>query len=161
MPRWTTLGSRVIVGAVALALLAGCSTASSGAPSQTPTATPYQRLSGIPMDRAAAYTKVQEELRDFLDLWRAKGYAEASRAYLVPGDQPSPSDVVPVLSSGRVVTVNPEEWTSKDVFVVSVDFDLTFGGYAGAWGNGTNSRFVTATARTGAIPYVLELATSR
>jgi hypothetical protein len=150
-----------MAGAAALALLAGCSTASPNAPVQTPAATPYQRLSGIPMDRAVAYTKVQAELRDFLDLWRAKGYAEASKAYLVLGEQADPSDDVPMLASGQVVKVNPDDWTSTDLFVVSVDFDLTFSGNTGAWGNGTNSRFVTATARAGAIPYVLEFATSR
>lgn len=41
------------------ALVAGCSMQSQAAPAQTPSAAPYQRLSGIPMDRALAYTKVQ------------------------------------------------------------------------------------------------------
>jgi hypothetical protein len=92
-------------------------------------------------------------------MWKSKGYAEASKAYLVPGEQASPSDVVPVLASGRVVAVRPDQWTSPDLFVVFVDLDLAFSGNAGTWGTGVNHRFVTATARTGTIPYVLELAT--
>jgi hypothetical protein len=102
---------------------------------------------------------VQAELTDFLAMWKAKGYAEASQAYLAPDVQATSSDDVPVLASGRVVTVRPDQWTSADLFVVYVDFDLTFSGNIGAWGTGTNSRFVTAASRTGSIPYVLDLAT--
>lgn len=109
--------------------------------------------------RAAAYARVQAELTDFLAMWKAKGYAEASQAYLAPDVQATSSDDVPVLASGRVVTVRPDQWTSADLFVVYVDFDLTFSGNSGAWGTGTNSRFVTAASRTGSIPYVLDLAT--
>jgi hypothetical protein len=150
-----------MAGAAALALLAGCSTAPSNTPVQTRAATPYQRLSGIPMERAVAYTKIQAELGDFLNLWRTNGYPEASKAYLAPDMQATSSDDVVMLASGRVVTVTPDEWTSPDLFVVYVDFDLTFAGSFGAWGTGRSSRFVTATARTGSIPYVLDFATGR
>lgn len=49
---------------------------------------------------------------------------------------------------------------SADRFVVDVVLDLTFSGDSGAWGPGVNERFVTATSRSGTVPYVLELATS-
>ena len=92
-------------------------------------------------------------------MWKTKGYAEASKAYLAPDMQATSPDDVLVLASGRVVTLRPDRWTSADLFVVYVDFDLTFSGNAGMWRTGVNPRFVTATARTGTIPYVLEFAT--
>jgi hypothetical protein len=113
------------------------------------------------MNRAVAYATIQRELIDFLDMWKTKGYGPASEAYLVPGEQLSPSDTPLVLTSGRVTAFREGEWTSADVVLVDVDFDLTFSGSSGAWGTGKNSRFVTATARTGTIPYVLEFATGR
>ena len=168
--------TQVMSCVLALALLAGCSQPSPQAPLVTPSATPNSATSrtdapvtpsaspsaatsGSDVDRTTAYSRIKRELTDFLDAWKTKGYAEASKAYLVSGEQPSPSDVVPVLASGRVVAVRPDQWTSPDLFVVFVDLDLAFSGYAGTWGTGVNSRFVTATARTGTIPYVLEFAT--
>jgi hypothetical protein len=168
--------TQVMSCVLALALLAGCSQPSPQAPLVTPSATPNSATSGTDApvtpsatpsaiatgtdaDRTAAYSRVQSELTDFLAVWKTKGYAEASKAYLAPDMQATSSDDVLVLSSGRVVTVRPDQWTSKDLFVVYVDFDLTFSGSTGAWGTGVNSRFVTATARTGTIPYVFEFAT--
>ena len=113
------------------------------------------------MSKAIALTAVQAELRDFLEVWRTKGYATASAAYLVPSEQLPSSEAAPVLTSGRVASWREDQWTSAADFVVYVDFDLTFSGNSEAWGTGTNSRFVTATSRAGAIPFVLELATSR
>ena len=93
-------------------------------------------------------------------MWESKGYATASKTYLGPEGQVTSPEVAPVLASGRVVVMRPGEWTSADRFVVDVDLDLTFSSDPGAWGAGVNTRFVTAIARPGAIPYVLELATS-
>jgi hypothetical protein len=59
------------------------------------------------------------------------------------------------------VTVTPDTWTSAELFVVYADFDLQFARNFGAWGNGRSSRLMTATARSGTIPYVLEFAASR
>lgn len=161
MARGRAVRTGMTGAAAALALLAGCSTGSTAVPAQTPSATPYQRLSGIPLNRAVAYSTVRGELTDFLEVWRTKGSAEAAKEYLRQDmTLTSPADTL-VLVSGRVVNLTGDDWTSADLFVVSVDFDLTFSGNVGAWGNGRSSRFVTATARSGAIPYVLELATSR
>jgi len=125
----------------------------------TPSASPSAATSGSDVDRTTAYSRIKSELTDFLDAWKTKGYAEASKAYLGPEEQATSPDDVLELASGRVVTLRPDQWTSPDLFVVYVDLDLTFSGDAGAWGTGVNSRFVTATARTGTIPYVLEFAT--
>ena len=174
MTRWRTLPTHVACCALALTVLVGCSQPSSGAPTQS-SSIPTTRLSSTPATRptstpsasdvtteqALAYTKIMTELTDFLDAWKTKGYADASKAYLAPDLQPTSADGVLVLASGRVATLRPDEWTSKDLFVVYVDFDLTFAGNVGAWGNGRSSRFVTATARTGPIPYVLDFATGR
>ncbi len=153
---------------MASGLVTGCSSSATvGSPSspvaspQTPSFTPYQRLSGIPMSEASAITKVRTELDAFLALLTSKGYGAASEAYLVPGEQLTPQDSGPVLTSGRVTAFREDVWTSTGSLVVDVDLYLTFSGNSGAWGNGTNSRVVTATARMGAIPYVLEFATSR
>ena len=151
--------TRLLCFGVAMVLVAGCSSPTTSLPSRAPSTTPSAAISTADADHAAAYARVQSELTDFLAVWKSKGYAEASKAYLVPGEQASPSDVVLVLASGRVAAVTPDQWTSPDLFVVYVDLDLTFSGDAGAWGTGVNSRFVTATARTGTIPYVLEFAT--
>ena len=167
--RWRTLTAPVVSCALALAVLAGCSQPSPGAPAQSPSSIPTTRLSttpttslsGVTEEQALAYTQIMTELTDFLDAWKTKGYVDASKAYLAPGLQATSADDVLVLASGGVVNVRPDEWTSKDLFVVSVDFDLTFRGSVGAWGNGRSSRFVTATARTGTIPYVLDFATGR
>ena len=152
--------TRLLCFGVAMVLVAGCSSPTtsllSGAPSTTASAT----ASRTDADRTAAYSRVQSELTDFLDMWKTKGAAEASKAYLAPDEQATSSDDVPVLASGRVVTLRPGQWTSAELFVVDVDLELTFTGDPVAWGNGVNERFVTATARTGTIPYVLELATS-
>ena len=144
-----------------MALLVGCSPVASVAFPQASPATRRQSLSGITMSKAIALTAVQAELRDFLEVWRTKGYATASAAYLVPSQRLLSSEAAPVLTSGRVAYWREDQWTSADDFVVYVDFDLTFSGNSGAWGTGTNSRFVTATSRAGTIPFVLELATSR
>lgn len=165
----TALTAPLVSSALALALLGGCAQPSPAAPAQSPPSTPTtspstgptSRGTGITMEEAAAYSKVQIELTDFLEAWRTKGYAEASKAYLAPDMQPTSADGALVLASGRVVNVIPDEWTSNDLFVVAVDFDLTFTGNSGAWGQGLNSRFVTATARTGPTPYVLDFATGR
>lgn len=113
------------------------------------------------MNRAIAYTTIQRELTDFLEMWRTKGYAAASGTYLVPDQQLAASETAVVLVSGRLTAFRENEWTLPTRVRVEVDFDLTFSGYSGAWGTGTNTRFVTATTRSGPIPYVLELATSR
>src|SRR5664280_3653760 len=127
--------TQVMSCVLALALLAGCSQPSPQAPLVTPSATPNSATSRTDapvtpsaspsaatsardVDRTTAYSRIKRELTDFLDAWRTKGYAEASKAYLVPGEQASPSDVVPVLASGRVVAVRPDQWTSPDLFVV-------------------------------------------
>jgi hypothetical protein len=169
--------TQVMSCVLALALLAGCSQPSPQAPLVTPSATPNSATSrtdapvtpsaspsaatsGSDVDRTTAYSRIKSELTDFLDAWKTKGYAEASKAYLGPEEQATSPDDVLVLASGRVVTLRPGQWTSAELFVVDVDLELTFTGDPVAWGNGVNERFVTATARTGTIPYVLELATS-
>jgi hypothetical protein len=143
-------------------LLTACSQSTTAAPAQTASATPFQVLSGVPMSKAYALTAVQTELRDFLELWRTDGYATASAAYLVASEQLPPSAPAGILASGRITYLTEDEWTSADLFVVFVNVDLTFRGDSGGnWASGTNSRFVTARARAGTIPYVLEFATSR
>ena len=176
MARWRAFPTQVMFCVLALTSLLGCSQPSPRAPLVTPSATPSSATSRTDppvapsaspsagtsardVDRTTAYLRVTSELTDFLDVWKTKGYAAASQAYLVPSEQATSSDDVLVLASGRVVTVRPDQWTSTALFVVYVDLDLTFSGSTGAWGTGVNSRFVTATARTGAIPYVLEFAT--
>jgi hypothetical protein len=178
MARWRVFRTQVMSCVLAVTLLAGCSQPSpqaplvtpSAAPNSatsrtdapvTPSASPSAATSGSDVDRTTAYSRIKSELTDFLDAWKTKGYAEASKAYLAPDEQATSSDGVLVLASGRVVTLRPDQWTSADLFVVYVDFDLTFSGNTGAWGTGVNSRFVTATARTGTIPYVLDFATGR
>jgi hypothetical protein len=114
-------------------------------------------------DRASAYAELESEITAFLEAWRDKGYATASQIYLVPNQQPQAGDSgepLPVLVAGRILTFRQLEWTSGTNIVVNVDLDLEFKGYAGAWGNGKNNRFVSATARTGAIPYILEFDSS-
>jgi hypothetical protein len=159
--RWTELPTRVVASVLALTLLTACSQPPSGAPTVTPSVAPSSDSSPTTAQRAAAYARATSELTDFLDAWTTKGYPNASKAYLAPDLQATSADDVLVLASGRVVNVRADEWTSNDLFVVYVDFDLTFAGNFGAWGNGRISRFVTATARSGPIPYVLEFATSR
>jgi hypothetical protein len=146
---------------MSVALVAGCSQPSRVTSPQSPSTTPRVILSGLTMNQAVAYSTIQRELNDFLDVWKTKGYGPASEAYLVPGEQIGPSDTAPVLTSGRVSAFREGKWTSPDLVVGQVDFDLTFSGNTGAWGTGINSRFVTATARSGTIPYVLEFATGR
>ena len=152
--------TRLLCFGVAMVLVAGCSSPTTSLPSGAPSTTPSAAISTADADHAAAYARVQSELTDFLAVWKSKGYAEASKAYLAPDEQATSSHDVPVLASGRVVTLRPGQWTSAELFVVDVDLELTFTGDPVAWGNGVNERFVTATARTGTIPYVLELATS-
>ena len=152
--------TRLLCFGVAMVLVAGCSSPTTSLPSRAPSTTPSAAISTADADHAAAYARVQSELTDFLAVWKSKGYAEASKAYLAPDEQATSSHDVPVLASGRVVTLRPGQWTSAELFVVDVDLELTFTGDPVAWGNGVNERFVTATARTGTIPYVLELATS-
>ena len=169
MSRWRTVTTRVVSCALVLAVLGGCSRPSPGAPAQSPSSLPTTRVSitstarpsGVTEEQALAYAQIMTELTDFLDAWKTKGYADASKAYLAPDLQATSADDVLVLASGGVVNIRPDEWTTKDLFVVYVDFDLTFAGNFGAWGNGRSSRFVTATARTGTIPYVLDFATGR
>lgn len=169
MTRWNALIAQMVSCALALVALCGCSQPSPASPAPPPSSIPTTRLpttpttrsSAVTEEQALAYTQIMTELTDFLDAWKTKGYVDASRKYLASGLQPGSADVVLVLASGEVVNVRPDEWTSKDLFVVYVDFDLTFRGSFGAWGNGRSARFVTATARAGAIPYVLDFATGR
>lgn len=112
-------------------------------------------------EQASAYVAVQGEVSAFLALWQKRGYAEASRMYLDPGQWLPSAEPAPTLVSARIVAFRPGGCASATACQVEVDLEMTFSGNAGAWGNGVNSRFVTATARAGTIPYVLAFATSQ
>lgn len=143
---------------IVMSLGAGCASASPPA-ATTGSSTTSQVVASATVDRSAAYAKVQSELNDFLEMWRSQGYAAASAAYLVPGQQVRSGETAPTLVTGRVARAQPGDWIPPSQLTVDADLDLTFQGNSGAWGNGVNSRIVSATARSGAIPYVLEFAT--
>ncbi|MFI6815993.1 hypothetical protein ACIBG7_26545 [Nonomuraea sp. NPDC050328] len=99
------------------------------------------------------------ELQAFLDSWRTDGLAIASRSYLVADQQVAGGADALVLKAARVAKVRSASPTAGDL-VLDVDLDLTFQGATGAWHDGLNQRFVTFTPRSGAVPFVMSLATS-
>ena len=102
--------------------------------------------------------QARAELQAYLDAWAMDGPAAASRAYLVPDQQvPSDDDAVR-LRSGRVTVVG-EARPTPDGMTFLVSMDLSFVGERGAWGEGTNGRFVTFVYRGGDIPYEMGVAT--
>jgi len=146
------------------------SSSSSGAGPATTTAGPSEGGLSSPADpgRQAAVAVVTQELQGYLDSWRATGQANAARTYLGPDQQlPSPTGTASpaaqlVLARGRVTAVDLQTWTSSEHFVVRATLDLVFKGSGdtlGNWANGPNERFVTVDRRSGAVPYVLSLAT--
>jgi hypothetical protein len=152
------IGISLFAGIV-MSLGAGC-TSVSGPAATSGSSSTSQAVRSAAGDRSAAYAKVQSELSAFLDMWRSQGYAAASAAYLVPGEQVGSGETAPTLVTGRVARMQPGDWISSSQFTVGADLDLSFRGNSGAWGNGVvNSRIVKATGRSGAIPYVLEFAT--
>jgi hypothetical protein len=100
-------------------------------------------------------------LQEFVDSWRADGFAAASRTYLVANQQVDQGGSAPVLAAGTVAKVRNGPAGTGDALVLDVDLDLTFSGAGGAWHDGINERFVTFTPRGGAVPYVLSIAAAR
>lgn len=167
------VGRALLLGLLAV-LMVGCShppaanrpltigpQSSTPAPSTSTGAATTAPSSAASADQEVALAGVRAEISDFLTAWRDNGYAEASRTYLDPSQWLPPAEPAPTLTSARIVAFRPQASTSTSTLVVEVDPEMTFSSNPGAWGNGTNSRFVTATARASSPPYVLAFSTSQ
>lgn len=99
------------------------------------------------------------DLQAFLDTWRSDGLDTAGRQYLTSSGAPSGASSTPRLVTGKVTAVRLATWRSADDFTLMVDLDLYFDGDPGAWTNGRNTRFVSATRASASAPFRLELAT--
>ncbi|MFB4299141.1 hypothetical protein [Actinomadura sp. NTSP31] len=150
------------------------------APTTTPSPGP-RPTAAVPAERPTTAARPPSrsaairELQDFLDSWRKDGYVRASRTYLVPDQQAASDADAPVLTSGRVANVRSASrkpdgdlvldkvwgasWTPDNGLLLYADLELKFRGNRAAWGKGINSRFVTFTPNTGAVPFVMDLAT--
>jgi hypothetical protein len=149
--RWSVLF------AAALLLGSGCNQASIPPviSSSTPTVT-----STASLDRIAVYDEAAAFLQSFLASWQKNGLYAAGQKYLDPSMRPNQPQGNPVLIEGNLTRTQPGEWVSADHFTVLADLDLRFSGSAGAWGNGTNTRFVTFVRSSASAPYQITFATS-
>lgn len=161
-PAWRPLAALAAVAAVCAAVPLTLSASGPHAPppavsGSAPQPAPLQRPT--PARSSITRSGAARELQAYLDSWRRDGLFSASRTYLVADEQATDKADMLVLSKGRVAKV----WSatpSADGLVLHVELDLTFRGNTGAWGNGTNERFVTFTPRAGAVPFAMSLATS-
>ena len=150
--RWS-----VPFAAAALLLSSGCSEAS--IPQVTPSSTPTV-TSTASFDRSAVYNEAAACLQSFLTSWQKNGLYAAGQKYLDPSMRPNQTQGNPVLLAGTVTRTQPGEWESADHFTVLANLDLRFSKDPGAWGNGTNTRFVTFVRSSASAPYQITFATS-
>lgn len=148
---------RSVLAVAALLLISGCSQGSipQVTPSSTPTISPTTSI-----DRSAVYTEAAAYLQSFLAAWQKNGLYAAGQKYLDPSWRPNQRQGNPVLIAGTVTRTQPYAWVSADHFTVMADLDLGFSGDAGAWANGTNTRFVTFVRSSASAPYQITFATS-
>lgn len=147
---------KIALAVAALLLISGCSQES------IPQATPSSTLTMTPtasIDRSAVYTEATAYLQSFLDSWRKNGAYVANQKYLDQSMGSTPRQGNPVLIAGTVTRMQPYSWVSADNFTVMADLDLQFSGDAAAWGNGTNTRFVTFVRSSASVPYRIALNT--
>ncbi len=147
----------MVLAVAAILLISGCSQGSipQATPSSTPTVTPTTSI-----DRGAVYLEATAYLQSYLASWQKNGAYAAGRKYLDPSTRPNQKQGNPVLIAGTVTRTQPDKWVSADHFTVMVELDLRFSGNAGAWGNGTNTRFVTFVRSSASAPYQMTFATS-
>ena len=112
--------------------------------------------------RRVAYGRGTATVRAYLDTWKHHGLQAANQRFLA--SPPGQGAAGPGLISGRLVRFRPVSWTSPGHFTLVVDLTLRFQGHArawAAWGQGTNTRFVTFTkAPQSPTGYRMSLATS-
>ncbi len=142
--------------AAAVLLISGCSQTST--PQLTASSTPAATSTASP-DRSAVYDEAAAYLQAFLASWQKNGLYAAGQTYLDPSMRPEQPKGTIVLTSGTVTHTEPYAWVSADNFTVLADLDLHFSGDAGAWGDGTNTRFVTFVRSSASAPYLLTFAT--
>lgn len=132
-----------------------------GAPSSSvasPSSTVASHLADTPSADPQVYAAAEQELRDYLDVWRREGGAAAAARYLVPSEQPGTGVSPPALASGKVVSCELFRWASADSFTLLCNLELRFvDSQAPAGGGG--GRFVTFTRPGPGAPYLMNLAT--
>jgi len=115
--------------------------------------------------RHFAYRQAAATVRAYLATWKDQGLRAANDRFLLAPPEPGSAGVGPDLLSGRLVAVRPVSWTSPARFTVAVQLELRFRGRSrawAAWGDGTNTRFVTFTRSLGShTGYRITLATGR
>ncbi len=117
-------------------------------------------VSTASFDRSAVYNEVAAYLQSFLASWQKNGLYAAGQKYLDPSMRPNQTQGNPVLIEGSVTRTQPGVWVSADHFTVQAELDLRFSKDPGAWGNGTNTRFVTFARSSASAPYQITFATS-
>lgn len=148
---------RLVLAVAALLLISGCSQGSltQATPSSTPKITPTTSI-----DHSAVYNEAAAYLQSFLDSWQKNGLYVAGQKYLDPSQRPNQRQGNLVLIAGTVMRTQPDAWVSADHFTVMAGLDLRFSKEdAGAWGNGTNTRFVTFVRSSASAPYQMTFAT--
>lgn len=158
---------RLGVAAAALILLGGCGSGSVGIGNVTattrqvvsPPTGPGQTNSGASDSHPSAVGQMRGDLNAFLALWKNAGLFTAGRRFLDPSNQLTRASDGLTLLSGSVGTIQIVSWRSPTDFTAMVEFDMHFSGSAGAWGNGANTRFVTARRASKAGNFRYELAT--
>lgn len=150
--------SGMVIAAAALLLSSGCSKASK--PQVTPSST-LSVTSTASSHRSAVYREAAAYLQSFLASWQMNGLYAAGQKYLDPAQRlPGQTQGNLMLIAGTVTRTQSGEWVSADHFTVQADLDLRFSGDTGAWGEGTNTRFVTFVRSSASAPYQITFATS-
>jgi hypothetical protein len=116
--------------------------------------------SATPAVRPALVRSACRRIEGFVDTWREHGYVDASRRYVVPGQQVESELGLPRIVAGSVDRCVLFSAESPDRFILEADLTLHLRGDPLAWNEGVNTRFVTATRSSAVVPFRLELATS-
>jgi hypothetical protein len=111
-----------------------------------------------PTGDPAVIAQAVDRFKAFLTTWVRDG-PDAIVPMLVPTYTPVPGQHGQTLLSGAVVSYHVVRYQSDRLLVLSITMDMHFPGGDGiAWGEGTNTRFVTFEGEPGA--WVMHMATS-
>ncbi|MEO8458807.1 MAG: hypothetical protein ABI559_13470 [Chloroflexota bacterium] len=156
----------LIASAIAALAFAACSSGGSSTTS-TPTQAPASAtISATPATVTlrpgdpAVYGEGIARLQQYVDAW-ARGDKAFMNEIVGAEDDIQSGTATPQLRDGRITSYQPSSYTSAYYFTLLVGLELHFSsGDTAAWGEGTNSRFVTFDRSDASSPFTLTFATS-
>jgi FlaG/FlaF family flagellin (archaellin) len=116
--------------------------------------------SAVSGDHGEVYRSAVSEVQQFLDDWKTTGQTAAWQRYMAGSQPPSGAGQIELVK-GSVQSYTAVGWQSANHFTLRVDMELHFASSdGGAFGEGTNTRFITFTRPNPSTVYRMSWATS-